>query len=44
MCGACRVTTGDKNKFSFFDGPEFEVDIVDFDEFLKRLITYRFKQ
>lgn len=44
MCGACRVTVGDKTKFACLDGPEFEGNIVDFDELLKRLRTYRSKE
>jgi ferredoxin--NADP+ reductase len=44
MCGACRVTVGDKTKFACLDGPEFEGNIVDFDELLKRLRIYRTKE
>lgn len=44
MCGACRVTVGDKTKFACLDGPEFEGNIVDFDELLKRLRIYRSKE
>jgi ferredoxin--NADP+ reductase len=40
MCGACRVTVGDKTKFACVDGPEFDAGIVDFGELVKRLKTY----
>ena len=32
MCGACRVTVGDKVKFACVDGPEFDGHLVNFDE------------
>jgi ferredoxin--NADP+ reductase len=41
MCGACRVTVGDKTKFACLDGPEFDGNIVDFDELITRLRVYR---
>lgn len=37
MCGACRVTVGDKVKFTCVDGPEFDGHLVDFDEAARRL-------
>ncbi|MBO7490545.1 MAG: NADPH-dependent glutamate synthase [Bacteroidales bacterium] len=37
MCGACRVTVGDKIKFTCVDGPEFDGHLVNFDEAMKRL-------
>ncbi len=40
MCGACRVTVGDKTKFACVDGPEFDASIIDFNELIKRLKTY----
>jgi len=40
MCGACRITVGDKTKFACVDGPEFDASIVDFDELIKRLKIY----
>lgn len=40
MCGACRVTVGDKTKFACVDGPEFDASIVDFAELVKRLKIY----
>ncbi len=41
MCGACRVSVGDKTKFVCVDGPEFDAHKVDFDEMLLRLDTYK---
>ncbi|MDL2309075.1 bifunctional dihydroorotate dehydrogenase B NAD binding subunit/NADPH-dependent glutamate synthase [Bacteroidales bacterium OttesenSCG-928-C03] len=36
MCGACRVTIGGKTKFTCVDGPEFDGELVDFEEALRR--------
>lgn len=44
MCGACRITVGDKTKFACIDGPEFEGRIVDFDELTLRLNAFRQKE
>lgn len=44
MCGACRITVGDKTKFACVDGPEFDGDIVDFDELTFRLNSYHQKE
>ena len=41
MCGACRVTVGDKVKFACVDGPEFDGHQVNFDEAMKRQQLYR---
>ena len=41
MCGACRVTVGDKVKFACVDGPEFDGHLVDFDEAIKRQRIYQ---
>lgn len=41
MCGACRVTVGDKVKFACVDGPEFDGHLVNFDEAMKRQQIYR---
>jgi len=41
MCGACRVTVGDKIKFACVDGPEFDGHLVDFDEAMKRQALYK---
>lgn len=40
MCGACRVTVGEKTRFVCIDGPEFDAHQVDFDEMLMRLHAY----
>ncbi|MCX7821104.1 MAG: sulfide/dihydroorotate dehydrogenase-like FAD/NAD-binding protein [Brevinematales bacterium] len=41
MCGACRVTIDKKTKFTCMDGPDFDGHLVDFDELMKRLATYK---
>lgn len=41
MCGGCRVTVGGQTKFTCVDGPEFDAHLIDFDEALKRLATYK---
>ena len=41
MCGGCRVSVGNKNKFTCVDGPEFDGHQVDFDGLLHRLAAYR---
>jgi ferredoxin--NADP+ reductase len=41
MCGGCRVTVGEKTMFTCVDGPEFDGHLVNFDELLLRLKTYR---
>lgn len=41
MCGACRLTIGGKTKFVCIDGPEFDGSLVDWDEMLKRMGTFR---
>ncbi|NLB91353.1 MAG: bifunctional dihydroorotate dehydrogenase B NAD binding subunit/NADPH-dependent glutamate synthase [Clostridiales bacterium] len=41
MCGACRVTVGNKTKFACVDGPEFDAHLVDFDEAMKRQALYK---
>jgi len=40
MCGACRVTIGDKTKFVCVDGPEFDGHLVNFDELMQRQRMY----
>jgi ferredoxin/flavodoxin---NADP+ reductase len=40
MCGACRVSVGDKMKFVCVDGPEFDGHLVDFKELMDRLCIY----
>jgi len=41
MCGGCRVTVGGETKFVCVDGPEFDGHLVDFDNMIKRLGTYK---
>ena len=41
MCGACRVTVGDKVKFACVDGPVFDGHLVNFDEAMKRQQIYK---
>lgn len=40
MCGACRVSVGDKLKFACVDGPEFDAHEINFDELIARNRTY----
>ncbi len=41
MCGSCRVTIGGESKFVCTDGPEFDGQLVDWEEFMNRLIRYQ---
>ena len=41
MCGGCRLTIGNEVKFACVDGPEFDGDLVNFDEAMKRAATYK---
>ena len=41
MCGGCRLTVGGETKFACVDGPEFDGNLVDFDETVKRARTYK---
>ena len=41
MCGACRLTIGDKTKFVCIDGPEFDGALVDWNEMFKRMGTFK---
>ncbi|POR05320.1 ferredoxin-NADP reductase [Alkalispirochaeta sphaeroplastigenens] len=41
MCGGCRVTVGDETRFVCVDGPEFDGHLVDFDNMMKRLQSFR---
>lgn len=41
MCGGCRVTVGNETKFVCVDGPEFDGHLVDFDNMINRLASYR---
>lgn len=40
MCGACRLTVGGEVKFACQDGPEFDGQLVDFDEVIRRQNYY----
>ena len=40
MCGGCRVSVNNTNKFTCVDGPEFDGHQVDWDQFSKRLTAY----
>ncbi len=40
MCGSCRVTVGGETKFTCVDGPEFNGHLVDWREFMNRLLRY----
>ncbi len=44
MCGGCRVTVGGETKFVCVDGPEFDGHLVDFDNMMLRLGTYRARE
>ncbi len=41
MCGGCRVSVGGETKFVCVDGPEFDGHLVDFDNMMSRLGTYK---
>lgn len=41
MCGGCRVSVGGKTQFVCVDGPEFDGHLVDFDNMMLRLGTYK---
>jgi len=41
MCGICRVTVNNESKLTCVDGPEFDGHLVDFEELIARLKTYK---
>ena len=41
MCGGCRVVIGGENKFACVDGPEFDGQLVDWDELIQRNSFYK---
>lgn len=41
MCGGCRVNVGDDVKFVCVDGPEFDGHLVDFDNMMARLSSFK---
>ena len=44
MCGCCRVHYGGETKFACVDGPEFDAQLVDFDELAHRQDRYKDKE
>ena len=44
MCGGCRITVGGETKFACVDGPDFDGHLVDFNEAIKRTMTYKEKE
>ncbi len=40
MCGACRVTVGDKTRFACVDGPDFDGHLVDWEDLFSRRKSY----
>ncbi len=41
MCGGCRVSVANKNKFACVDGPEFNAHEVDFNGLMARQRMYQ---
>ena len=41
MCGGCRVSVGQENKFACVDGPEFDAHKVDFENLMARQRMYK---
>ena len=41
MCGCCRVTVDGKTRFACVDGPEFDGQLVDWDELIRRNSFYK---
>ncbi len=41
MCGGCRVSVGGQTKFVCVDGPEFDGHLVDFDNMMMRLNSFK---
>jgi ferredoxin--NADP+ reductase len=44
MCGACRVSIGDKTQFACVEGPEFDAHQVNFKELMIRLKSYSLEE
>jgi NAD(P)H-flavin reductase len=44
MCGACRVTVGDKTKFACVDGPFFDGHQIDWVELMQRRSAYHVEE
>ena len=41
MCGACRLTVGGETKFACVDGPDFDAHLVEWEETMARLASYK---
>ena len=41
MCGGCRVSVGGETKFVCVDGPEFDAHIVDWDNMMMRMKSFK---
>ena len=41
MCGGCRCKIGGEDKFVCVDGPEFDGSLVDWDDLIKRSVSYQ---
>jgi ferredoxin/flavodoxin---NADP+ reductase len=41
MCGGCRVRVGNEMRFACVDGPEFDGNLIDFDELIQRNRFYQ---
>ena len=41
MCGGCRLTVGGETKFACVDGPDFDANLVDWDDLAHRQASYR---
>jgi NAD(P)H-flavin reductase len=44
MCGSCRVTVDGETKFTCVDGPEFNGHLVNWPEFMNRLLRYEWSE
>ncbi|RKY34033.1 MAG: sulfide/dihydroorotate dehydrogenase-like FAD/NAD-binding protein [Candidatus Omnitrophota bacterium] len=44
MCGVCRVSVGNKTKFSCIEGPEFDAHLINWEELENKLKMYRKKE
>lgn len=44
MCGSCRITQGDKRKFACVDGPDFDGQLINWDELKNRLDLFKEKE
>ena len=44
MCGSCRLTIGGETKIVCTDGPEFDGQLVDWNEFMNRVNRYKIEE